>query len=165
ARADGDDTELRLENVARAGDDERMLPIGDHQHRLQAAQDAIGTPVLGELDRGAHEIALVLVELRLEALEEREGVRGAAGEAGEDLVLMQTAHLLCAALDHHLAERHLPVAAERDARAAAHGKNGGAVEFCWHGVETAYLEEGARKFKPGRRSIGTAPPAPAPRRR
>jgi hypothetical protein len=33
----------------------------------------------------------VLVELRLEALEQRERVRGAAGEAGEDAVLVEAA--------------------------------------------------------------------------
>src|SRR5262249_33212398 len=147
-RADGDDAELGLEHVARAGDDERMLAVGNGEHRFQPAQDAIGAPVLGELDRRAHEVSLVLVELRLEALEERERVRRAAGEAREDLVVMQAPHLLCAALDDHLAERHLPVAAERDARAAAHGKDDSAVEFHCHGVETAYVEAGARKIKP-----------------
>src|SRR2546426_3014600 len=109
-----------------------MLAIGDHQHRLQPAQDAVGAPVLGELDRRAHQVALVLVELRLEALEEREGIRRAAGESGEDLILVQAPHLLRAALDDDLPERDLAVAAERDARAAANRKDGGAVElFHW----------------------------------
>jgi hypothetical protein len=40
----------------------------------------------------------VLVELRLEALEQREGVRGAARETGEDAILVQAADFLRAAL-------------------------------------------------------------------
>ena len=56
--------------------------------RLEPAQDAVGAPVLGELDRGAHQVALVLLELGLEALEQREGVGRAAGEAGEHLVVV-----------------------------------------------------------------------------
>src|SRR3954471_17015007 len=137
ARADGDDAELGLEHIARAGDDERMLAIGHRQHRLEAPQDAVGAPVLGELDRRAHQVALVLVELRFEALEQRERVRGAAGEPGEEAVLGEAAHLLCAALDDDVAERHLPVAAERDLAVAAHGKNGGAMEFL-HGMERLF---------------------------
>src|SRR6266446_5053675 len=81
ARADRDDAELGLEHIALAGDDQRALLVGDREHRLQAPQDAVGAPVLRELDRRAHQIALVLVELALEALEERESVRRAAGEA------------------------------------------------------------------------------------
>jgi hypothetical protein len=72
---------LGLDHVAVAGDDQRRLRVGDAQQRLEAAQAAVGAPVLGELDRGAREVA-VLLELALEALEQRERVGGAAGEAG-----------------------------------------------------------------------------------
>ena len=77
--------------------------------------------------------APVLVELSFEALEEGERVGGAAGEAGEDGVVVQAAHFLRAALDHHVAQRHLPVAAQGDRRAAAHGENGRAVKG-FHGI-------------------------------
>src|SRR5439155_4449160 len=49
-------------------------------------------------------------------------------EAGEDAILVQAPDFLRAAFDDDVAEGHLAVAAERHARAAAHGKNGGAVE-------------------------------------
>jgi hypothetical protein len=75
----------------------------------------------------AQQVALVLFQLGLEALEQREGVGRAAGEAGQDLLLVEPAHLARAGLDDDVAERHLAVAAEGDAGAAAHGKNGGAV--------------------------------------
>src|SRR5687767_3622395 len=118
AGADGEDAVLGFEHVARAGDDERALLVGDGEHRLQPPQDAVGAPVLRQLDRGAHQVSLVLVELRLEALEERERVGGAAGEAREDALLVEPPHLARAALDYDLTERHLAVAAERDGCAA-----------------------------------------------
>ena len=69
------------------------LAVGDREHRLEPAQHAVGAPVLGQLDRRAHQVALVLLELGLEALEQREGVGGGAGEAGQHLVVVQAAHL------------------------------------------------------------------------
>jgi hypothetical protein len=54
--------------------------IGDAQHRLEPAQHAVGAPVLGQLHGGAGQVALVLLELALEALEQREGIGGGAGE-------------------------------------------------------------------------------------
>src|ERR1700682_276574 len=61
ARADGDDAVLGLEHVAGAGDDERMLLVGYHEHRLQPAQHPVGAPVLRQLHRRAHHVALALV--------------------------------------------------------------------------------------------------------
>ena len=43
----------RLEHVARAGEQEADLLVGDEHHRLETAQVAIRAPVLGELDAGA----------------------------------------------------------------------------------------------------------------
>ena len=91
------------------------VAVGDGEHRLEPAQDAVGAPVLGELDRRALQLALVLVELGLEALEQRERVGGRAREAGEHAVVVQAAHLARGRLDDDVAERHLAVAAERDA--------------------------------------------------
>ena len=109
------------------------LAIGHREHRFEAAQDAVGAPVLGELDSGTRDIALVLLELRLEALEQRERVGGAAREACEDAVLIEAPHFARSRFHHDVAERHLAVAAERDLFAAPHGKYGGAMEhFAGH---------------------------------
>ena len=70
----------------------------------------------------------MLLELGLEALEQRERVCRAAGEASEDAIVVQPAHLACAGFHDDVAEGDLPIAAQRDAVAAAHGQNGGAVE-------------------------------------
>ena len=75
----------------------------------------------------AQQMPGVLVELGLEALEQGEGVGGAAGESGQDLFLIQPAHLACGGLDDDVAEGDLAVAAEGDFIAAADGENGGAA--------------------------------------
>src|SRR5512134_2120599 len=103
AGADRHDGFLRLDHVAVAGDDEGRLRVRDAEQRLEPAQRAIRPPVLGELDGGAREVA-VLLELALEALEQREGIRGAAGEAREHLVVVEPPHLLRVALDDGGAE-------------------------------------------------------------
>ena len=46
---------------------ERHAGVHDDQHGLEPAQQAIGPPVLRELDRRAFEVAAVLFELGLEA--------------------------------------------------------------------------------------------------
>ncbi len=67
--------------------------VEDDQHRLEAAQNAIGAPVLRELDGGALEIAAILLELRLEAREQRERIGRRAGEARQDAVVVEAADL------------------------------------------------------------------------
>ena len=75
----------------------------------------------------------MLLELRLEALEERKRIGGAAGEAGENPVMVQAPHLLRATFDDHIAEGHLTVAAQRHRVPAAHGKDGRAMELFHRG--------------------------------
>jgi hypothetical protein len=120
ARADRDQPAFGLEHVAVAGEDERALGVGQRQHGLEAAQQPVGAPVLGQFHRRAHEIALVLVELGLEALEQGKGVGRGAGEAGQDAIVIDAAHLTRALLDDDRAQRHLAVAAhgDRGSRAA-----------------------------------------------
>ena len=72
--------------------------IASRRRRMRSVRQS-----LAQLHRRAHQVALVLVELRLEALEQREGIGGAAGEAGEDAVLVQAPHFARAALDDHVA--------------------------------------------------------------
>ena len=103
--------------------------VGHGQHGFEAAQDAVGAPVLGQFHGGAQQVALMLLQLGFEALEQGEGVRGAAGESGKDPVVIEAAHLARSGLDHDVAQRDLAVAAQRDARAAADGKYGRAVKY------------------------------------
>ncbi len=126
AGADRHQVVLGLDHVAVAGDDERVAGVGDDQQRLEPAQAAVGAPVLGELDRGAGQVA-ELLQLALEALEQRERIGRAAGEAGDHLALVQAAHLAGIALHDRVAERDLAVAADGDAAVAAHAEDRGAV--------------------------------------
>ena len=112
AGADGDDAVLGFQHVTVAGDDERGFLVGHGQHGLQAAQHPVGAPVLGQLDGGAHQMALVLFQLGLEALEQRERVGRGAGETRDDLVVVELAHLAGRALDDDVAQGDLAVAAD-----------------------------------------------------
>ena len=68
-----------------------MLLVRQQEHGLELLQVLVAAPLLGELDGRAHEIAVVLLELGLEKLEEGEGVRRGAGEASEDLAVLPDA--------------------------------------------------------------------------
>ena len=119
-RTDRDDAMLRLEHVARAGDHQRRTRVGHREHRLQPAQDAVGAPVLCQFHRSALKLTLMFVELRFEALEQRECVGGRAGETCEHSIAVKPAHLAGCCLDDDVAKRHLAIAAERDGRSAPH---------------------------------------------
>ena len=69
----------------------------------------------------------ILLELGFQPLEQREGVGGRAGEAGDDLALAEPAHLLGVGLDDRLAEADLAVAADPRPAALAHRQDGGGM--------------------------------------
>ena len=129
AAADGDQAMFRFQHIAVAGDDQRAFLVGHRQHRFQPAQDAVGAPVLGQFHGGAQQMALVLFQLGFETLEQGEGVRRAAGESGQNLVVVDAAHLARVGLDHDIAEGDLAVAAEGDLIAAPHREDGGAAKL------------------------------------
>ena len=132
AGADGDDALLGLHHVAVAGEDQRGVAVGHRQQRLQPAQHAVGAPVLGQFHGGARQVAAVLLELGLEALEQREGIGRAAGETRQDLILEQPPHLAGVALEHGVAQRDLTVTADDHAVAAPYREDRRAVElFHW----------------------------------
>src|SRR5512134_2553153 len=107
AAADRHQPVLRLENVSVSSDHERSFAVGDRQHRLEPAQDAVRAPILGEFDRRAHEMTLVLLQLGFETFEQRKRIRRAAGKSCKYPVVMEPAHLARARLDHDVAERDL----------------------------------------------------------
>ena len=124
-----DQSRFGFDDVSHAGDDQRGFAVGDGEHRLQAPQHPVGAPILGELDRGAQQISLVFVELRLEALEQRERIRRPPGEARENLVVVQAPDLACARLHNDVAQRYLAVAAQRNFAVAARGQDRRSVEL------------------------------------
>ena len=64
-----------------------MLGVGDDHQRLEVSQILVGSPVLGELDRGAQELAVILLELAFQPLEQSEGVGRRAGEPADHFAL------------------------------------------------------------------------------
>ena len=118
---------LGLEHITVAGNDQRVLTVGDGQHRFKPTQHAVGAPVLGQFHRAAQQIALVLVEFGFEALEQREGVGRAAGKTGKNVAVVERAHLARRCLDDDVAQRDLTIPAQGDAIATPHGQDGGAA--------------------------------------
>src|SRR5262245_19376735 len=74
AGADRSDTIVRLDQLARSAYQEAVLQVGDHEEGLEAAEDPVAPPVLGQLDGRPREVAGVAVQLLLEFLVEGERV-------------------------------------------------------------------------------------------
>ena len=124
--ADAHDAVRGLEDVARARELVGDAAVRDEDERLEAPQVLVRAPRLRQIDARARELAGVLLELLLEALEEREGVGRGPGEAHEDVVA-DAAHLARVALDDNVAHGDLPVADHHHLAAAAHAQDRRAV--------------------------------------
>ena len=120
AGADGGHALVRLDHVAVAAHDVGVLRVRHQQQRFQVAQHAVRAPLLGQFHHRARQIAVELLQLRFEAREEREGVGRGAGEARQNLVVVEAAQLPGRRLQHLVPERHLPVAGHHDLVVAAH---------------------------------------------
>src|SRR5690554_2808776 len=129
AEADGDQLPLGFHHIAVARNHQNGVLIGDDQQRFQAAQHAVAAPVLGHFHGGAGEVAAVLLQLALEALEQRERIGGAAGEAGYHAVVEQPSYLAGVALHDGIAQCNLAVAADGDRAVAANREYGRASEL------------------------------------
>lgn len=125
AGAHGDQAVFGFDHVAVAGDDQRGILVGDREHGFEAAQGAVGAPVLGQFDGGADQVPLVFLQLLLEALEQGEGIGGGAGETGQYLTVIQAPDLLGVAFHHGVAQGNLAVAAHDDFAVAADRYDGG----------------------------------------
>jgi hypothetical protein len=109
---------------------------------LPVTQHPVGAPVFGQLDGGAHQVALVLLKFGLEALEQGEGIGSGAGKTGQHFAVVELAHLARCALDHDVAERYLAVAADGDLRSVGrvtpHADDGGAVKLFHEGLKSGW---------------------------
>ena len=74
-----------------AGDNQRCGFIGNGQQGFQFAQHAVGTPVFGELNGGFCQVSLMEFKFAFKQFEEGKGIRGAAGETGNDFVVIEAA--------------------------------------------------------------------------
>ena len=98
ARSDRHDAVVGLDQIAVARQQERRGLVEHDQHRFEPAQDAIAAPVLRQLHGRAFQVAAVLLELRLEPREQREGIGRRAGKARQDAIVVEPPDLLRAAV-------------------------------------------------------------------
>src|SRR5579871_2016369 len=73
------------------------------------AQEFVGSPILGQFNRAAANIAMILLELRLKAAEQGKSISGRPCEAGKNLVLVKAADFLGGVLDDSFAKSDLAV--------------------------------------------------------
>ena len=123
AAADADDAVGGFDDIAGAADDQAHGFIGDGEHGFEPAENAIGAPILGQLDDGAAGIFRVFGELFLEAFEEGERIGGGAGETGQDLAVADPADFDGIVLGDDGAQGDLTVAAEGDLIVFADGED------------------------------------------
>ena len=150
AGADRDQVVLGLDHVAVPGNHVHAFQVRHAKQRLEPPQAPIAAPVLGELDRRPGEIA-ELLELAFEALEQGEGIGGAAGKSREHLAAIQAPHLAGVALHDALSQGDLPVAADRYAAIAPYREDGRADD------SIGIVLQVGRGSRPQRRSSGSAP--------
>ncbi len=132
AGADGGHVVVGLDHVAVSRDDEESVAAhGDHEG-LQVPQHPVRPPVLRQFHGGPQQVAVVLFELLVEAVEEREGVRRCAGKPDNDPVVEQPADLAGPVLDDRLVVRDLAVAGHDQLVLVADGEDGGAVKLHVH---------------------------------
>ena len=128
---DRHDAVIRLDEIARARQQERGRLVRHDQQGLQPAQRPVRPPVFGQLDGRPLEVAAILIQLRFEARKQGEGIRGRAGESRQDGVVVQPPDLPGAVLDHYRAKRYLPVPGQHRTPLMAHGKNRRSVKHLW----------------------------------
>ncbi len=102
--------------------------VGGDEHGVEVAQVLVGAPLLAEADRGAKQVALVLLEVLLELVEEGEGVGDSARETHHDPVVEEPAHLDGVLLHDHVADGDLAVAGDCHLAVALHRHDGGGVQ-------------------------------------
>src|SRR6185295_5092864 len=105
---------VRLDHFARAGDDEAMFFVRDGEQRLETPQDAIAAPFLCQLDGGARKVGGKALQLLLELVEERQRVGGRARKPSDHPATAQQTHLLSVRLHDGLAHRDLSVTTKRN---------------------------------------------------
>ena len=128
--ADGGDVVVRLDDLTIAAEQEKLRGVGHQEHRLEVAEVAVGPPLPAEPDGGAEQIALVLLELLLELVEEGEGVGDRPGEADDDLVVEEPAHLAGAVLHDDVADGDLAIAGDGHLASPLHRHDGGGMRPC-----------------------------------
>jgi hypothetical protein len=127
AGANRRDAIVRFDHISFARKHQDRFAIPDDELRFQAAQVAIGTPLLRQLDRRPPQVAIGAFQLRLELGEERQRIGDRSGKPGQNRAISQRADLACPMLEHDIANGYLPIAGHGDDAVPAHAQDGRAV--------------------------------------
>src|ERR1700686_4791859 len=125
---DSGDTRIGLDYVSLAAEQEGRILVRNEKQSFQVAQEFVGAPIFGEFDGGAPDVAVILLQFRLEAAEESKSVGRRAGKSGKDFVLIETANLLRPVLDNGLAQRNLAVSCHNNFVVATNAENSGGAD-------------------------------------
>ena len=100
------------------------MPRVDHdEDGLETAEHAIRPPEFGQLGRRTRHVVRIILELRLEPLQQCEAIGRRSGEADDYLAVQQLSDLHRVGLHHLRAERHLPIPADRHPVPLADGED------------------------------------------
>jgi hypothetical protein len=130
--ADGHDAVVGLDHVAVAGHHQHALRVPHQQQGLQAPQGTVGAPLAGQLHGGAAHAGGVGFQLGLQALGQRQGVRGATRKAHQSPVTGRAAHLARLVLHHDVTHGDLAVGGHGDTPVAPDSNHGGGVQVADH---------------------------------
>src|SRR3546814_11387080 len=111
-----------------------------------------------KLDAGPGELRGILLELRLEPLEQREGVGRRPGESSDDLAVGESPHLAGVRIADGLAEADLPVAGDDDGLALADGTDGRALPGHADRKSVVYRTSGSVRVELGVRRLVSKKP-------
>src|ERR1700722_3665016 len=78
-------------------------------------QELVGPPILRQFDRATAQIPVILLEFRLKAAEQGEGIGGRPRESSQNLVLIKPPDFLGRMLDDRFTQSHLSVPSQNHA--------------------------------------------------
>jgi hypothetical protein len=109
AASNGGHPVVRFNHVTIAGDDERMLSVGDNQQSFEPPEDPIRPPILGQLDSRPEQIPPELVQFFFKLRKEGESVGCGPRKTGENFIVVNPSNLPGSMLHDGMFERHLTV--------------------------------------------------------
>ena len=125
ARANRNHSVIGLDDIARSGEQKALFAIRYQKQSFESAQNAVGAPVFGELNGGSGEIAGIVFELGLKALQQGKSIGCGPCKADEYFIVMHFAQLAGAVLDDRIIHGDLSVGSHYDVVVAAHQQDGG----------------------------------------
>ena len=136
-RSDRDNAVFRLQHIPIARNNQGRLPVCYGEHRLQAPQYTVGTPLLAQLYGSTHQVPLVFFQLGFKTLKQGKRVGGRPRKTRQYLATVEFANFTRRALHHDISQSNLPVTTNGDLptgrRLPANTDNRSSVKY-FHGI-------------------------------